>query len=290
MLILIKNLIKRGLIKILPNLSSTFPVNDVKLTVNRWDRGGLNYRSDKSFKELNSKFFNVLRGSFKPERILDIGANYGFTAIIMKKNFPYSKLVLVEADKKLGPYLKNNLSQNDITDFHLFEAICGDGNDKELSFSLNPGRSQDNRVTGEKGWGTVSVPSTSIDDILPENADDIATFIKVDTQGYERQVILGGTRYLQTSKMWIMKMEFAPEWLRKQGTEPDKFLLELIEKYNVFEYPERVPFHFSSLIDFNDYQITNVAVQDFINFVEGQNKDSRGWVDLIILPKSFILN
>ena len=264
-------------------------MDDVKLSIKRWDRGGQNYKSDKSYKELNSHFVKVLRNSFRPDRILDIGANYGFTAIIMKRNFPVSKLILVEADESLCPYLKSNLVHNGINDFDLIRAICGDGSKKNMNFSLNPGRSQDNRVLGEPGWGTVSVLSTSIDKILLGESKGSFTFIKIDTQGYERQVIRGGNQYLQSSNRWIIKMEFAPDWLRKQGTEPEEFLSELIDKYTVFEYPERVPFHFSHVSDLSDYQIQVAEVQEFINFVERQNKDRKGWVDLIIMPNSITL-
>lgn len=280
-----KNLTKRFIHYILPDVTSTLWINGIKLNIKKRDRGGREYRGEKSYKELQSRFFNVLRNSLKPDYILDIGANYGFTAIIMQQNFPNAKLMLVEADKSLQYYLTKNLRNNLTQDFDLIHAVCDDGSKKMVDFSLNPGGSQDNRVTGEPGWGKLTVPTTSINKILLNIANSKAIFIKIDTQGYERHVIQGGDQYLQSSKNWIIKMEFAPAWLRKQGTEPVKFLHELIDKYNVFEFPDRCPFHFNDLSDFKNYQILSGEVKNFVQFVESQNVDQKGWLDLIVMPK-----
>ena len=58
-------------------------------------------------------------------------------------------------------------------------------------FSINPLYSQDNRVKGDSIlWKKENVITTSIDSILKEKGQVDFTFIKIDTQGFEKAVFL----------------------------------------------------------------------------------------------------
>lgn len=72
------------------------------------------------------------------------------------------------------------------------------------------------------------VMSTSIDLISKEyNIEkESSVFIKIDTQGYEEEVLKGMKELLNTEQYCIV-MEFAPYWLEEAGTHPDKFIREV---------------------------------------------------------------
>ncbi len=82
----------------------------------------------------------------------------------------------------------------------------------------------------------------------------------------------------------MLKMEFAPDWLRSQGIEPESVLDHLQLRYEFVELPERISFGtpnldalFRAPIRFQDHRV-------FIDHVTSLNKQGLGWVDLLVRP------
>src|SRR3546814_3950136 len=67
-------------------------------------------------------------------------------------------------------------------------------------------------------------------------------FFKTDTQGFELQVLRGMEACLSSNVDWVLKMEFAPDWLSSQGTEALDVLDYLQHRYQFAEFQERIPF------------------------------------------------
>jgi hypothetical protein len=66
---------------------------EIQLNVDWSDAGGRQYDQRQSYEEIRSLFYKDLASTLNPSVVLDIGANYGFTALIFRKKFPNAKLM-----------------------------------------------------------------------------------------------------------------------------------------------------------------------------------------------------
>jgi FkbM family methyltransferase len=265
----------------------TFTFGSIKLTVDESDRSALLYDAKSSYEELNSMLYPELSRRFNPDVVIDIGANYGFISLVSNKFFPNAQIVAVEPCSKLCGYIEKNFSQNGMTNFHLIDAICAEESGVNRSFSLNPAGSQDNRVIGEnESWQSIQSKTISMSRITEEYHGNFY-FIKIDTQGYEQLVFEGGEAFMESASNWAIKTEFAPYWLKSQGTDPVAFLEYLVSRYDVAELPVRFGFKEDFLGTFAKRKIAFSEIADFVNHIQRNNKTARGWCDLMVLPKSF---
>lgn len=258
-------------------------IGDINLSVlnNPNDIGW--YSQRQTYEEKNSRLYPLI-AQHGFENFVDIGSNVGYVAVLAGKANPSLSIVSIEADPRLIPLISENLSKNTTNKFQVIHALLGLTDESTSSFSLNPSSTLDNRVS-IKEWAQVQVPTRNMQSIAAELGLSENTFFKVDTQGYELQVISGMHEFLIENSGWRMKAEFAPYWLMSQGTEPIELLNYLIKNFLVAEAPERVTFNTLVLDDLWDKALTLEQASDFIDWVTNLNKDRRGWVDLLIRPK-----
>jgi FkbM family methyltransferase len=254
------------------------------LTINNRDRGGIQYRDPNYWAELTCPIYQEIVDKFQPTIFLDIGANYGFTSLVHLTKNPNCQLLLVEPSPLLIPYLKKNLQQNGYENFIIINAICSEQETIDSQFSLNPYSSQDNRVIGLTGWKSIQVDSTTINHLLKDASLQDKIYIKIDTQGFEEKVFKGGAKFFNKNINWLIKTEFAPQWLKSQGTNPQKFLEHLIQQYMVIELPKRTRFKGDSLKSLIQYPLEIQECDRFIKYIESLAKGN-GWCDLLVFPR-----
>lgn len=259
-------------------------VHDIKLGIDS-DTGDFSWYQQRGvFEERVSLLYKLIHQDEYSD-FIDIGANYGFISLIMKSSSPTINIVAVEADPRLVSVIKHNLEINAVDDALVLNAIVSDTMQQHSSFSLNPKSTLDNRVS-MKSWEQVSVPSMTLDHIIANYcSSDAKLFIKIDTQGFEQFVLKGAEKSLQELNSWMMKMEFAPNWLKSQGTDPLSLLHYLCGRYEVVEAPARIPFGTCNLADLFRHPITNENTQIFLDYVVSLNQKQLGWVDLLVRPK-----
>lgn len=261
-------------------------INDISLYINPFDKFGLNYDSKSSYDFINNKIYLDINRLFSPSCVIDIGANYGFSTCVFNEFFNSPEFVLIEANKFLIPYLEKNLEINNIKNFKIYNAICSD-NDLSETFFLNPKGSHDSRVVADDlSWGRLDLHSISLSEIFKIHPSNFY-FIKTDTQGFERKVLMGGIDYLLKNNNWIIQMEFDPSLLLKNGVYAVDFLKELIEYFNIMELPSKTFYKFEKLeyLDFTKNCIKNNELEDFLDYISKLNKKPIGWCDLLISPK-----
>lgn len=263
-------------------LEETINFDVFRLTVNKRDNGGRQYRQPTYWADVHCHIEQEIVDCFGPTVFLDIGANYGFTSLLHFSKNPNCQIIAVEPSPLLIPFLRRNFQDNKCDKYKLVSAICSD-NQNQATFSLNPASSQDNRVLGEKGWPIVPVSSTTIDALLEQALIKDFVYIKVDTQGFEEKVLSGGRNFLLQNSNWLLKMEFAPKWLTMQGTEPLTFLKHLINTFRVVELPKRSRFKGDSLQELFRYPLAKQDCADFIDYTQ-KLANGDGWCDLLIAP------
>jgi len=262
---------------------ATVQISDIKLSVlnNPNDIGW--YSQRQAYEERNSRLYPLI-AQYGFENFVDIGSNVGYVSVLAGKADPTLSIISIEADPRLVELISENLSNNTTNAFQVIHALLGLTNDSTSSFSLNPSSTLDNRVN-IKDWDQVQVPTRNMQSIASELNLGEKTFFKVDTQGYELQVIKGMHDFLVQNNGWRMKAEFAPYWLLSQGTEPIELLTYLLNNFQVAEAPERIDFNTLVLDDLWARSLTVDQAGDFIEWITNLNRDRRGWVDLLIRPK-----
>lgn len=261
-------------------------IKDIDLIVDSSDSSGKNYSNRNSHEEYVSPLYDKIATYLDPKLVIDIGANYGFTGLIFAKRFPRAKIILVEASPHLCNYIKRNFEAIMINKYQVIPALCGETVNDASQFSINPMYSQDNRVIGLEGWNKIHVPAITLSKIIEDSYVSGNIFIKIDVQGFEKRVFDGASEFFSKHDNWLIKTEFAPQWLISQGTNPLDFLHYLINNFTVIEAPARTRFSgedlnilFSKSLSINDSE-------NFLSYIKSLDEHDRGWCDLLIKPKT----
>lgn len=133
----------------------------------------------------------VARG---PCRFIDIGANCGsYTVAMARAAARGSTIIAVGPNPMMQARLSNNLALNGLTDDVTVLGVVVSDTRGETALNLNDanfGHSSllDNAAAGNSG-DTISVPMTTLSDVLEETASDLPLIIKIDIEGLEDKAI-----------------------------------------------------------------------------------------------------
>jgi FkbM family methyltransferase len=283
----IKRQVKR-LLKTIPfkqNGQEEIKIKDISLIVDSSDDGGRAYAARSSHEEYVNPIYADIISYLDPHLVIDVGANYGFTGLIFAKRFRDAKIVLVEASPHLCTFIHRNFELNMMNNYEVINAICGRIDDSKGMFFFNPSNSQDNRVIGLDGWKSIQAPMKSLSRIIEEIYISGNIFIKIDTQGFEERVFSGVEDFLSKHDNWLIKTEFAPYWLKSQGTDPLEFLRTLVTNYMVIEAPARSRFKRDNINRLFSEPLSINESEDFLSYIVSLNDNDLGWCDLLIKPK-----
>lgn len=235
--------------------------------------------------EFQSYFFDDVRENLNPDIILDIGANYGVTSVFMKNKMPKAELICFEPNPELITYIHFNLKNNKFNNYQVSKSIVGATKLFKASFHINPSGSQDSRVIpADITWPAVFVNQTTITEIM-KNYSGKKVFMKIDCQGYEKEILDGAYDFLLANNDWLIKMEFDPSRLKSQSSDPSKFLSHLIKNFDIIEYPARYTFttNYKNLFERN---VIEADIKDkFLNYITRLDRYDKGWVDLLVRPR-----
>jgi FkbM family methyltransferase len=185
---------------------------------NFWLYQKLYFKYKETFEGKEIKFINSNIKSGM--NVVDIGANIGFYTLLFSKLVGSEGCVYsFEPDKQNYHYLKKLC--NKYNNIKLKNMAVGNKVGKiplYLSDKLNVDHlTYDN---GEKREVT-QVSCVTIDKYFKDKKID---FIKIDTQGYEYQVLLGMKETLNKSRNIIILSEYSPFDLSSAGTKPENYL------------------------------------------------------------------
>jgi hypothetical protein len=134
-------------------------------------------------------------------------------------------------------------------------------------------------------WPQIRLPMVKLDTLLAGLDIDGKTFFKIDTQGFELPILRGLEGFLAGRNDWLLKMEFAPHWLRSQGHDPLVVLDHLQTRYQFAEYAERIPYGTTGFDALFRAPVMAHQHPEFLDYVVSLNKGGLGWVDLIVRPR-----
>ena len=168
------------------------------------------------------RWVSVLPPGFRPRTILDVGANIGNVARELCDLYRPAFIGLVEANPELGATLEK---LDLLVPMRLFS--CALGREQSLlpfnivkkgdsanvaSSSLLPLSQQAEQLWGLKTVRTVEVPVRTLDDVWDKCNFQILDLLKLDVQGYEPEVLMGGPLTLARTRVIVAEMSFFPEY------------------------------------------------------------------------------
>ncbi|MCB5190875.1 FkbM family methyltransferase [Methylobacillus arboreus] len=242
------------------------------------------YQQRKSYEEKASLLYQFIRDEGFVQ-FVDVGANVGFISILASLTAPELHCIALEADPRLVELMRRNFERLGLEKILILNAIMGAESRTDTTFSLNPRSSLDNRVS-ISGWGEIALPMMRLDHVLQKHGVSGKTFFKIDTQGFEFNVLRGCDSWLLNHHDWVIKMEFAPDLLRSQGTDPLSLLAWLQDecRFEIAEFAERIPYGTPSMESLFSYPLKQENREDFLDYVMSLNKEGIGWVDLLVRP------
>jgi len=176
---------------------------------------------------------------------------------------------------------------NHITNYEFIDAICGEEERTDVGFATNPYSSQDNRVIApKKSWKVEIKKMVSLDKLLKDIDNSTSVFVKIDVQGFEEMVFKGGKKFFATHKNWVVKTEFAPQWLSSQKSDAKKLLEDLVANHEVVELTGRTSYQTKSIDALFQSPVKISEIPDLLSYIISLDKNGRGWCDLLVRPKT----
>ena len=185
------------------------------------------------------------------EIIFDVGANVGQSTKEFVNSFPYAQIYSFEPVESTFQELKANLK--DRNKVHCFRLALGASHGKgkmillgpSVSYSLLPLRNRLNQIKEE----TEEVEIESLDNFCRSNDVHKISYLKIDTEGYDLEVLKGADQMLSEKRIDIVQVEASMnpkntrhvlfEDLKKYLEQRDYFLFGIYEQRN--EFPTKEP-------------------------------------------------
>lgn len=137
--------------------------------------------------------------------LLDVGANIGAIGLPFASLRPDSKVVAIEANRKLSQILAANALNNRLSNVEVFHAVAGERSGRievphaPIDRNGNIGMSS----IYDKGYPTESVLMRTLDEIHPSNT----RLVKIDVEGFEPRVLDGATNLLKSIRpVWLVEV------------------------------------------------------------------------------------
>jgi FkbM family methyltransferase len=152
-----------------------------------------------------SSFIRLKGMGFSPEYILDIGAYEGHWSISMKDIFPEAKIMMIEGQRSKEKVLDK--VRQAIPGSALKIALLG-SEKKTVNFNIYETASSVLKEHNETGATIEQRSLELLDEVVKDAGFEHADFIKIDTQGYELEILRGGLGTLASAEVVLLEVSF----------------------------------------------------------------------------------
>lgn len=140
---------------------------------------------------------------FYPKTILDIGAFEGNWALEISNIFPEAHILMVEGQAHKNDILSKKSKTIPNSEFSI--ALLG-AETKTVTFNIYETASSVFEEDNETHAKTEETKLQLLDNLVKNTRFQQVDFIKLDTQGYELEILKGGIKTLQSAQMVLMEV------------------------------------------------------------------------------------
>ena len=144
---------------------------------------------------------NIKRLGFTPSFVVDIGAYEGYWTEDFLEVFPGTKILMLEAQTSKEEKLKMVCDKFKNAQYHI--ALLSPQDGKEFSFHESETSSH---VTSDITFATKKIRSETLDGILERKQFPFPDFLKLDVQGFELEVLKGGSKSLGHAQFCLLEV------------------------------------------------------------------------------------
>jgi FkbM family methyltransferase len=201
------------------------------LYINPFNDIGRHILSMGSYEQENEELF---RQQIKPgDIVLDVGANEGIFAALFGSLVGHEgKVIAVEPQSRLRDLIEINCRLNDLTNYHLFQNALGGtagGTARIALYSgLNSGMSSLVK-TYNSTTGYEDVAFITIDQILQSCGIDHLDFVKVDTEGFEVEVVHTLLPLIKTGRVGKLYVDYHDAILATRSLSGDELHAQVLK-------------------------------------------------------------
>lgn len=166
--------------------------------------------------------------------VMDVGGNIGlYTALLSQCVGGEGKVFTFEPVPELYAALRRTIERSRLTNTVPFECAAG-SSESSSNLILDPLNSGNNWITRDVSPGTVTVSVRRLDGI---DVKTVPSFVKIDVQGWEVEVLQGMSGLLRVDHPPIIFCEVSDSALRTAGASALELVQLLIEYQYVLHLP-----------------------------------------------------
>ncbi|RYY08095.1 MAG: FkbM family methyltransferase [Sphingobacteriaceae bacterium] len=150
-----------------------------------------------------STFQRLQKSGYQPKICLDIGAYEGSWATSFLTIFPDTEILMIEAQQHKQSILKQQTATYSKLDYRI--ALLGAAK-KEVAFNIYETASSVLKENNETGALVETRTLTTLDNLVTDTIFTQADFIKIDTQGYELEILKGAKNTLQHTEFILLEV------------------------------------------------------------------------------------
>ncbi|HTL32202.1 MAG TPA: FkbM family methyltransferase [Kofleriaceae bacterium] len=167
--------------------------------------------------------------------VIDVGANIGYTATLFARGIeaPY-RVHAFEPEERNFRWLEHAIARANLTDRVVANRAAVGSQDGAIDLWHNAAHHADHRIATDQlrasvadGAPTQRVPITTIDTYISRGGWQPVSFIKIDVQGFEPEVLHGMGETIRRNPEIHVAVELMPSALEELGFDPAQFLREL---------------------------------------------------------------
>jgi FkbM family methyltransferase len=167
------------------------------------DRGEILYHAfwDKMFSEEMEQVKDYIK---EGDTVIDVGGNMGFFVLILNELVKESgKIYSFEPSKRLNEKLETTIRNNNLKNVTVVNHALGES-EGSTTLHYNPKQTGLSSIVSDSDGISLSeeIQITTLDK-FSENIKERVSFIKIDTEGYEPQVLKGATELILRDKPTI---------------------------------------------------------------------------------------
>lgn len=240
-----------------------------KNTIRKVSRNEIYYELDLSNLIENQIYFHQYKHTFKfieqeinqAKIIFDIGANIGATVLFFAKCNPTAQIHAFEPDSFLFKKAKKNIDLNGFNNIHLHNFGLGKSKHQAKLYLLDKHNLGMNRIFSKPNpYPFQEVEIDSLDNFVLENKISEIDFIKIDTENYELEILIGAEKTFNSLPISLIHIEITNKNLYESSSSSQE-IYNLLQKYGFRKFYIAETFENFKMIDFKNKNFLDLIVK-----------------------------